>query len=73
MGYTFRFCEAYQDFQSVEHMAAESDLSEQQIQLALAYWEAYPEEIDEHIAGNRRPLEELQKVLPSMIIVQPDD
>jgi len=41
---------AYQDFGSVERMLAETDVTERQIRLALAYYERFPEGIDEAIA-----------------------
>ncbi len=46
---------AHRDFGSVKRMAAETDLAEPRIRLALAYREQYPEEIDEAILENRRP------------------
>jgi hypothetical protein len=57
--------DAHRDFGSVEAMVAEgSSLSERQIRLALAYYERFPEEIDEAIAQNRRPLAELRAEYP---------
>jgi uncharacterized protein (DUF433 family) len=56
--------EAYQNFGSVERMAAETDLEESQIRLALAYWEQYPDNIDEAIAQNRVPIDEAQDLYP---------
>jgi hypothetical protein len=48
--------EAYRDHGSMERMVAETDLREPAIRLAVAYWEQYPEEIDEAIAENRVPV-----------------
>jgi hypothetical protein len=56
--------EAHQDFGSVERMAAETDLQESQIRLAPAYWEQYPDEIDEAIAQNRAPIDEGRDLYP---------
>jgi uncharacterized protein (DUF433 family) len=56
--------EAYQNFGSIERMAAETDLQESQIRLALAYWEQYPDEIDEAIAQNRVPIDEARDLYP---------
>jgi uncharacterized protein (DUF433 family) len=56
--------EAYQSFGSVERMAAETDLQEPQIRLALAYWEQYPDAIDEAIAQNRVPIDEARDLYP---------
>lgn len=56
--------DAYRDFGSVERMVEEGNLSEAQIRLALAYHERFPDEIDEDIARNRRPLEDLRAEYP---------
>ena len=56
--------DAYRDVGSVEKMAAEGTVDERQVRLALAYYERFPEEIDEDIALNRRPLAELQAEYP---------
>lgn len=60
---------AYQDFASVERMVAESDLTESQIQLALAYYERFPEEIDAAIADDRRSLQELRDRFPTIDVL----
>lgn len=60
--------DAYQDFGSVDRMAAKTDLSERQIRLALAYYERFPEEIDEALARNRRSLDELRTEFPTIDI-----
>src|SRR5437016_14667610 len=41
-------------FAAPQEMAAQTDLSEPQIRLALAYHEEFPDEIDEAIADNER-------------------
>lgn len=69
----WQICEAYRDFDSIDAMVAGSDLNEPQIRVALAYWKAFPEEIDQAIADNNRPLEELQEMLPSMIVARLND
>lgn len=56
--------DAYRDLGSVERMAAEGNLSEAQIRLALAYHERFPEEIDEDVARNRRGLDDLRAEFP---------
>ncbi len=56
--------EAFRDFGSVEKMAAEGNLSERQIRIAIAYAERYPAEIEEAVAQNRRSLEELRATYP---------
>lgn len=59
--------EGYQDFGSLERLLAESDLDERPARLALAYYEAYPEEIDEAIAANNLTFEEARRILPTLI------
>lgn len=56
--------DAQRDFGSVERMVAEGNLGESQIRLAMAYHERFPDEIDEDVARNRRPLEELRVDYP---------
>lgn len=51
-------------FGSVERLLAETHLSERQVRLALAYRDAYPDEIANAIADNRRSAEELQVLYP---------
>ena len=57
--------DAHRDLGSIEAMVAEGSLSERQIRLALAYYERFPEEIDEAIALQRRPLAQLRPNTPS--------
>jgi hypothetical protein len=42
------------DFGSIERLADETQLTERQVRLAIAYRDSYPEEIAEAIAQNRR-------------------
>lgn len=63
--------DAHRDLGSVEAMSAEGNLSERQIQLALAYYERFPEEIDEAIAQNRRSLAELRGAYPFIEVRSP--
>jgi uncharacterized protein (DUF433 family) len=60
----WQLVEAYQSFGSVERMATETDLEEAQIRLALAYWEQYPDEIDDAITQNRIPIDEARDLYP---------
>jgi len=53
-----------EDFGSVERLLAESHLTEPRVRLALAYRDAYPEEIADAVAENRRPHEELEVLYP---------
>ena len=65
--------DAHRDFGSVEAMVAEGNLSERQIRLALAYHERFPEEIDEAIALNRRPLAQLRAEYPFIDVYTPSE
>lgn len=60
--------DAYRDFDSVEQMAANFSLEAHHIELALAYYERFPTEIDEAIAANRRPLSELRAEHPFIAV-----
>jgi uncharacterized protein (DUF433 family) len=57
---------AYQDFGSFNRMVAETDLTERQIRLALAYYERFPDEIDAAIAEDRRSLDDLHERYPTI-------
>ena len=57
---------AYQDFGSVERMVAETDLTERQVRLALAYYERFQDEIDAAIAEDRRSLADLHERYPTI-------
>jgi uncharacterized protein (DUF433 family) len=52
------------DYGSIEQLIAETQLTERQIALALAYRDSYPEEIEEALADNRRSLEEWRQLYP---------
>jgi uncharacterized protein (DUF433 family) len=60
----WQIVDAYRDLGSAERIVAEGNLSERQVRLALAYAERFPEEIEEAIARNRRPLSQLQAEYP---------
>jgi uncharacterized protein (DUF433 family) len=53
-----------EDYGFPEKLVAETHLSMAQVRLAIAYRNAYPEEIDEAVADNRRPLGELKALFP---------
>jgi uncharacterized protein (DUF433 family) len=63
--------DAHRDLGSVEAMAAAGNLSERQVRLALAYYERFPDEIDEAIARNRRPLAQLRAEYPFIEVHAP--
>lgn len=56
--------EMLRDHGSTDRLLAETDLSGRAVDLARAYYESYPEEIDDAVADNRRPLEELRELYP---------
>jgi hypothetical protein len=58
---------------SVERLLAEAELCERPLRLALAYAEAYPDEIEQALAENRRPLEEFRQLYPFVQIIEVGD
>ena len=67
----WQIVDAYRDFESLEQMASETDLSEPVVRLALAYYERFTEEIDELVDGNRPSLEQLRTDFPFIDFVPP--
>jgi uncharacterized protein (DUF433 family) len=57
-----------EDFGSIRKLVAETHLTEGQVRLALAYRDEYPEEIEELLEENRRPLEELRTLYPFVLV-----
>jgi uncharacterized protein (DUF433 family) len=53
-----------EDLGSPEKLVTDTHLSSAQVRLAVAYRNAYQEEIDEVIADNRRPPDELRALFP---------
>jgi hypothetical protein len=43
---------------------ADTSLSPAQVRLAVAYRDAYPEDIQQAISDNRRPIDDLQVLYP---------
>lgn len=57
--------EMLQDYGSVERLLDEHErLTRRSVELAQAYYASYPEEADEKIADNRRPISELRDLYP---------
>jgi len=59
-----------EDFGSTKKLVAETQLTPTQVRLAVAYRDAYPAEVDEAIADNRQPLEELRTLFPFIEVVE---
>ncbi len=53
-----------EDFGSIERLVEQTQLSEPQVRLAVAYRDSYPDEIAEAIADNRRTAEQLRELYP---------
>lgn len=53
-----------EDFGSVRRLVKETRLTERQVRLAVAYRDAYPGEIAEAVADNRRPPEDWLDLYP---------
>lgn len=62
----WQIVDAYRDFEAADRMVAETDISERQLRLALAYHGRFPEEIDEMIERNRATAEELGARYPTI-------
>ncbi|MBA3365868.1 MAG: hypothetical protein H0U03_08800 [Actinobacteria bacterium] len=56
--------EMLEDHGAVKRLTAETHLTERQVAVAEAYRESYPDEIDEALAENRRPLDALRELFP---------
>ncbi len=57
-----------EDLGSPEALVAETQLSPAQVRLAVAYHEAHRQEIDETIADNRRPLDDVRELFPFITV-----
>lgn len=52
------------DFGSAEALLADMPLSPAHVRLAIAYRDAYPDEVDELLADNRRPVDDVEVLFP---------
>lgn len=59
--------EAYQSLGSIERLLAEGDVPERQVRLGLAYYEAYPDEIDLAIRENQASEQDLHVLYPAFV------
>jgi hypothetical protein len=53
-----------EDFGSIQRLVKETQLNERQLRLALAYRDAYPQEIADAIGANRRPVDDWLELYP---------
>ena len=53
-----------EDFGSADALLADTQMTPAQVRLAVAYRDAYPDEIDEAIADNRRPIDDVAALFP---------
>jgi uncharacterized protein (DUF433 family) len=60
----WEIAQMFEDFGSIERLVGETQLTERQVRLALAYRESYPEEIAAAIAHNRRSASEWHELYP---------
>jgi uncharacterized protein (DUF433 family) len=60
---------ALRDFGTPERLLAESELTEPQLRVALAYYAEFGEEIDAAVAENHRPLEEFRREFPTIAVL----
>ena len=54
----------WEDFGSAEALCAETHITSPQLRIALAYRDAYPDEVTEAIEANRRPLADAETLYP---------
>lgn len=59
-----------EDFGSQDALVADSHLSPAQVRIAVAYRDAYPDEIERLVAENRRPLSDVGDLYPFIEIAE---
>jgi hypothetical protein len=69
----WQIVDAYRDIGSVEQMVAGGSASARSINLALAYYERFPEEIDTAIAESRRSIQQLRDEFPFIAVSKIND
>ena len=52
------------EYESIDQLIAETQLTDRQVALALAYRDNYPDDVADVIAENRRPVEEWRELYP---------
>jgi len=71
----WQLIEAFKDFgENFDSTLAGTDVGARELRTAIGYYERFPEEVDEFIELNRRPLAELRAEYPhaGVIDVEPD-
>ena len=63
---------ATRGYASPQEAAEATDVHEPHVRLALAYYEAFPQEIDDAIAENSRPLDQLRREYPAIDTIATD-
>jgi hypothetical protein len=63
----WEICEMLEDFGGLERLVRETHLSASQVRLAVAYRDAYPEEIADAIAQNRRSPQDWHSLYPFVV------
>lgn len=61
-----------QEYPSAAALSEHTQLTDRDIRLAQAYHQHHPDEIDEAVAENRRPLDELVELYPFLEVIRPD-
>jgi hypothetical protein len=69
----WQIVDAHRDIRSVQEMVDGGSASERSINLALAYHERFPEEIDAAITENRRSIERLHEEFPFIAVSRTGD
>ena len=60
----WEICQLVEEAGSIEELVAAAQVTLWEVELAAAYRERYPEEIDDAIEENRRPVEEWRELYP---------
>ena len=66
----WEIAQVVEEFGSTKKLVAETQLTPAQVRLACAYRDAYPSEVEEAIADNRRPLDELRALFPFIEVAE---
>ena len=69
----WQIVDAYRDIGSVERMVEGGSASQRSIDLALRYYQRFPEEVDIAIAENSRSIEQLQNEFPFIAVSTTSD